>query len=180
MEPSSAVWNRLANDRRWWRTAPVTERAARIAAVAIGGVLFVTAVGKGLDPTAPYPMIESVLNANLSNSALFSIVAAAAVAEALLAALLWSNVWPRLASWALVGLMAGFTVITTMLVLDPSAPPCGCSGGPKLLDADAQAANQLALGRNVVLLAGSGWICVVAMRRGRRVRGRGPGVRRAW
>jgi len=52
--------------RRLSRHVPFFKaRAPRVVAVVIGGVLFVTAVGKALDPTAPYPMIESVLNANL-------------------------------------------------------------------------------------------------------------------
>ena len=117
-------------------------------------------------------MIEAVLNRSLSDGPLFAIVAVVVMLEIALAILLWTNHWPLVTSAALVAMMFGFTGITAVLAVDPTAPPCGCAGGPKTLGDDVQAANQLALGRNVFLLAGALWIWSIALasRRGARER----------
>ncbi len=132
----------------------------RAVATALGGVFLIAGYAKALDPSALYPSVESVLAVELSDDALFGIVAAVVLLETALAGLLLAWRWPRATSIAALGAMLLLTGVMVKLVLDPNAPPCACLGGasPGPLPEDVQASNRLSLARNVALLMLALWL----------------------
>lgn len=141
-------------------------RPRHAAAVAVRVVLcFVLAwasLGKAFRPGELRESLGSLLGVSLRETTSFAIVTGIVAVELGMAFMLavWSR--PRLTAVSAAVLMTCFTGITLVLVMDPTAPPCGClgAGAPKLLGESARSINLVALFRNIVLLAGALFLAV--------------------
>ncbi len=79
------------------------------------------------------------------------------VLEISLGVLLIARWRPRLVLGVAIGALVVFSIALGALILDKSAPSCGCSGALRLAD-DARTENTIALGRNLLLIAACVWL----------------------
>ena len=144
----------------------VRQRWVRIGAAVIGLVMLVAALGKAFDPIALYPSLGALFGASVSPEVGIWVVGVLAVGEMLLGCLLLAWRWPRATAATSVIVLLAFSLATVLLVIDPTAPPCGCLGAatPKLLSENARFSNQIALARNLLLLVVACWITLAAFR----------------
>jgi len=132
----------------------------RVAAAALGAVFVFAGFSKTFDPQSTFESVESIVGFNISEGALFLIVAGLSLVEIVLGLLAIGWIWPKRSAILLALVIVGLTAVMLKLVLDPSAPPCGCLGrvSPGMLPEEIQKANQLGLARNVAMLMVSVWI----------------------
>ena len=116
----------------------------------LGGVFLFTALAKAESPDGVSRSIEHLLG--VSKAYVVAAVIGIVLLETALGVTLIFGVARKRALTLSVMLLGAFTLGVFLLVLDPRAPSCGCTGAIELASSDA-AANQIALARNGVLMS---------------------------
>jgi hypothetical protein len=143
------------------------DRCTQVVRILLALVLAYAAISKAFEPASLYAPMNAALGASFDEKSLFAGVTALVILELAVAAMLFAWSRPRTASLLAVGLLVFLTIMTLRLAIDPTAPPCGCfgAGAKRVLPADAQASNRLALARNALLLGAAGWLGWGSLRR---------------
>lgn len=143
----------------------VSDRVVTGLLIAIGALFGATSILKAVAPTTAYASIRHLTTlavptgpaaVALQHQAA-NILAAVLVFEIALGVLLIARWRPRLTLGVAIGTLVAFSVALGALILNKSAPFCGCAGALRLAD-DARTENTLAVGRNFLLIAACVWL----------------------
>lgn len=116
--------------------------------IIVGCVFLFTAAAKAANPLAFRAAL--LYFSALPDVWLMALGAGVIMIETTLGAALLASFRPRLTTALTLALMLGLTGVVLVMVLDPHAPACGCTG-ESLIAAKPSVSNKIALGRNIAL-----------------------------
>jgi len=127
---------------------------SKIPGIVCGAVLLAAAAAKIADPDAFRATLLYLAGDREALAATFGVIAIGS--ELVTGLVLVAAPLSRVVAVGGLGLLIVYTAVVIRLVIDPAAPACACTG-EKFLVKEAQTANWIALGRNVLLLLLAAW-----------------------
>ena len=103
----------------------------KVAAVILGGVLFLAGLLKLMDPLGTSLIVEAYfkfLHLSFLNPASGAFGFAFALIETVLGAAIVTGVWKKVVGWITLGVLGFFTILTLLLVIFNPQMDCGCFG----------------------------------------------------
>ena len=137
---------------------------ALVYGIIAAGIIFIgLALMKAFSPVASHASLGHLLakvfspETGIESTQVYVVLVCIIGFEVLIGTLLLSRWRPRLTLGVAIGALVVFSITLGVLILDESAPSCGCSGAFRLAD-DARTENTIALGRNLLLIAACVWL----------------------
>lgn len=136
-----------------------------VAAIAVGCLFLVTAIGKLVDPSSVHATIEVLLvqiadprHVPISTASIALTASIVAVEVAIGGALVACRARPRWAGTSAIGILILFSIVLAWMTTMDSPPSCGCLGAWEILRGNAHMSASAGLIRNLGLCLLLGWI----------------------